>query len=239
MSTTINGQLSISMLIESILLESHSLIVQTNTDGVTIRVRRDELEHVLTICRNWEKTTKLMLEYNYYKMMVIVDVSTYLAQYEDGSVKLKNDFEIDKEIYKNPSMRIVPIALREYFVNNTPVEETIRNHRDIYDFCLMARVNKNFDLFYKYIENHEVKVRKLSKTLRYYASKRGGTLYKRKINDENASILSINVGQPVTLFNQYQEKDWELYNIDYKFYINECMKIINKIEPPYTQLTLF
>ena len=69
--------------------------------------------------------------------MAIVDVSTYIAVYEDGSIKHKSDFEIDKELHKNPSMRIVPIALEKYFVEGIPVEETIKNHKDIFDFCLM------------------------------------------------------------------------------------------------------
>ena len=83
-------------------------------DGLTFHVLRSELETVLDICKTWEKTTKLMLEYSYYKMMAIVDVSTYLAVYENGDIKHKSDFEIDKELHKNPSMRIVPIALERY-----------------------------------------------------------------------------------------------------------------------------
>lgn len=178
-----------------------------------------------------------MLEYNYYKMMAIMDVSTYLAVYENGDIKHKSDFEIDKELHKNPSMRIVPIALEKYFVENIPVEKTIKEHTDIYDFCLMTRCPKKFDLYYYHVSNGKIVKDKLSKTTRYFASNRGGTLF--KLNNETDALTGILVGQHVTLFNKYYEVPIEQYDIDYDFYINECNKIIEKIEPKQEQLTLF
>ena len=178
-----------------------------------------------------------MLEYSYYKMMAIVDVSTYLAVYENGEVKHKSDFEIDKELHKNPSMRIVPIALEKYFIDNIPVEKTIKEHTDIYDFCLMTRCPKKFDLYYYHLAGNQIVKDKLSKTTRYFASKSGGTLF--KLNNESGSSTGILVGQYVTLFNRYYELPIDQYNIDYNFYINECKKIIEKIEPKQEQLTLF
>ena len=237
MRTTINGQLLLTMLIEDILLNTKALLLQGNTDGATLYLNRDELDTCLNICKNWEEKTKLMLEYSYYKMMAIVDVSTYIAVYENGEIKHKSDFEIDKELHKNPSMRIVPIALEKYFVENIPVEKTIKEHTDIYDFCLMTRCSKKFDLYYYYIKNGQICKDKLSKTTRYYASNKGGTLF--KLNNETNSETGILVGQYVTLFNKYYKLPFEQYNIDYDFYINECNKIIDKIEIKSKQLTLF
>lgn len=237
MRTTINGQLLLTMLIENILLNTDALLLQGNTDGATFYIARSQLDTCLKICSDWEKATKLMLEYSYYKMMAIVDVSTYLAVYENGDIKHKSDFEIDKELHKNPSMRIVPIALEKYFVENIPVEKTIKEHTDIYDFCLMTRCPKKFDLYYYHVSNGKIVKDKLSKTTRYFASNRGGTLF--KLNNETDALTGILVGQHVTLFNKYYEVPIEQYDIDYDFYINECNKIIEKIEPKQEQLTLF
>lgn len=237
MRTTINGQLLLSMLIEDILINTTATLLQGNTDGATIYIKRSELDRCLEICRNWENKTRLMLEYSYYKMMAIVDVSTYIAVYENGDIKHKSDFEIDKELHKNPSMRIVPIALERYFVENIPVEETIKNHEDIYDFCLMTRCPKKFDLYYYSVKDGQICVDKLSKTTRYFASKRGGTLF--KLNNETGGKTGVLIGQYVTLFNKYVTKPFNEYNIDYDFYINECNKIIEKIEPKQEQLSLF
>ena len=198
---------------------------------------RSELETVLSVCKNWEKQTKLMLEYSYYTLMAIRDVSTYLAVYEDGSIKHKNAFEIDKEIYKNPSMRIVPIALEKYFVHGIPIADTIKNHRDIFDFCLMTRCTKHFDPYYHTIEKGQIIKRKLSKTVRYFASKKGGFLFKKEVN--TGKLTGVLTGQTITLFNKKYDVPFEEYNIDYLYYIKECNKIIEAITPSVEQLSLF
>ena len=46
------------------------------------------------------------------------------------------------------SMKIVPIAIKEYYINNTPIEQTIRNHTNIYDFCLRLKVNSAATLLF-------------------------------------------------------------------------------------------
>ena len=237
MKTTLNGQLLLTMLFEEIYTNSKSILLQGNTDGLSFKVLRSELDKVLEICQNWEKKTKLMLEYSYYKMMAIRDVSTYLAVYENGDIKHKNAFEIDKEIYKNPSMRIVPIALEKYFIDNIPVADTIKNHRDILDFCLMTRCTKQFDPYYHAIEKGQIIKRKLSKTVRYFASKKGGFLFKKEVN--TGKLTGILIGQTITLFNKKYDVPFEEYNIDYSFYIKECNKIIEAIVPSTEQLSLF
>ena len=241
MTTTINGQLLLSMLLEEILMKTSSELMQGNTDGLTFYIKRSEHDLCKEICTNWEKKTKLMLEYSYYKLMAIMNVSTYIAVYENGDIKHKNAFEIDKELYKNPSMRIVPIALEQYFINNTPVEETIKNHHDIYDFCLMVRCNKKTDLYAQKITKlGNIAETKLSQTLRYFASKNGSILY--KLDRESNRKTSVLARQYITTFNDYYEVDnWENYNIDYDFYINECNKIIYEIEHKNNdaQLSLF
>ena len=53
----------------------------------------------------------------------------------------------------------------------------------------------------------------------------------------NNRMSGVNVGYSVTLFNKYELKNLEDYNIDYNFYIAEARKIINAVED--LQLTLF
>lgn len=154
--------------------------------------------------------------------------------YENGDVKLKGCFEIDKEYHKDPSMRIVPIALKAYFVDGIPIEETIRNHKDIFDFCLRLKTNSSCTGIYKYLENGEIKELELPRTTRYYISTNGGPIVK-KFSD--GRITGVNVGFNTTLFNTFIEKDFSEYNINYRFYIQEARKIIDAIEDK--QLTLW
>ena len=71
-------------------------------------------------------------------------------------MKLKGCFEIDKEFHKDPSMKIVPIALYEYFINGISIEQTIKNHKNIYDFCLRLKINRNSSAYYYIIENGQL-----------------------------------------------------------------------------------
>lgn len=49
-------------------------------------------------------------------------------------------------------MPIVAKAVFEYFTNNIPVMETLRNHKDILDFCKTQNVGKQFDVVYDKIQ---------------------------------------------------------------------------------------
>lgn len=157
-----------------------------------------------------------------------------MAVYEDGSTKLKGCFEIDKEYHKDPSMRIVPIALKEYFVNGTPIEQTINNHTDIFDFCLRLKTNVKSTPYFRYIHNNEIVNQKLDRTTRYYVSNSGGIINKEFDATRSSGV---NIGYTVTLFNKYIEKPIKDYNINYNFYISEAYKIKNAVDNG--QLSLF
>ena len=103
-------------------------------------------------------------------------------------------------------------------------------------FCLRLRINSQFEGQYHTITPQmEKKIDKLSKNTRYYISNRGGSLY--KCRPENGKLLGVSVGFITTLFNKYEEKEMNDYDINYRFYNSEANKIINIIESK--QLTLF
>jgi hypothetical protein len=186
----------------------------------------------------------LVIEEVLYSKMIIKDVNNYIAIYDDHTsenphLKLKGCFEIDKEYYKDPSMRIVPIALKEYFVNGVPIRDTILNHKDIYDFCLRLKTNSKSIPIYTYVDSKTKKVcnKILDRTTRYYISNKGGYLCKQF--KENNNKVGVNIGYTATLFNKFVEKDnFKDYNINYQFYIAEAMKIVDAIVEKNT-LSLF
>ena len=235
MKTTISGQILISMWVERLVTSSPSLqIIQVNTDGVTIRVLREDYQKCIDSTEQLMLETGMSYEANEYTKMVVMDVNNYISQYTDEKCKYKGLFEIDKELHKDPSMRIIPIALSNYFIKGISVSDTILNHKNIYDFCLRLKTNKGWEAQYHYYDDG-VKVKTLSKNTRYYISKHGGALYKKNIDDGRMS--GVNVGEVVIVFNKYIEKEMSEYDINYQFYIKECLKIINQIEDK--QLTLF
>jgi len=236
MKTTVSGQILISMWVERLVEASPSCkIIQINTDGVTIKVLRSDYDKCIKVTEQLMSETKMSYESNEYSAMVIEDVNNYAAKYVSGGYKYKGLFEIDKELHKDPSMRIVPIALSNYFFEGIPIMDTLKNHTNIYDFCLRLKVNKGWKALYKFIKESSLYTKILSKNTRYYISNSGGALYKKNINDDR--ITGVNVGYVTTIFNDYEEKPMNEYNINYKFYLSECRKIIDSIENK--QLTLF
>jgi len=85
-----------------------------------------------------------------------------------------------------------------------------------------------------FLEDNEEKIQKQQKNVRYYISKTGAVFVKYYTKGTSEFI---NKAYTVTIFNNYIEKQFSEYNIDYSFYINECRKIIDVIEDK--QLSLF
>lgn len=54
----------------------------------------------------------------------------------------------------------------------------------------------------------------------------------------NATMQHVNVGNAVILFNNYEEKSWKDYNVNYNYYIASTQKIIDEIAN-FNQLVLF
>ena len=239
MATTVNGQLLLTMLSERLVDNiKNATVLQINTDGVTLKIPRDQQEVYYNICKEWEKDTMLELEYVNYSKMIIRDVNNYIAVKEDGKCKYKGAFEIDKVVgaepayHKDNSFRIVPIAISNYFTKGISIEETILNHKDIYDFCGRQKFGRDSYGEIVFIDGMVKIVQKQQHNVRYYISKSGKTFVKQY---HKGSTEIINKGFQVEIFNKFEEK--EDYNIDYSFYIKECNKIIDTIEDK--QLTLF
>ncbi len=244
MATTINGQLLLTMLCEKLVNTIPELtMLQVNTDGITVKIPKKWQDVYYNICKAWENCTKLSLEYNYYDKMVIQDVNNYTAVTDKGKIKNKGCFEVDKMVgnehayHKDNSFRIIPLAIQEYFVNNIPIEQTIKDHKDIYDFCGRQKFKgkdygKIHELSYDEANNPVDISIKQQKNVRYYISNIGHTFHKYYAKGDSEVI---NKGYSVTIFNKFEEK--ENYDINYSFYIKECNKIIENIESK--QLILF
>lgn len=290
MTITINGQLSLVMLAEQIVDLFDCTMLQINTDGLTIKMKRKDVKRFYRLCEEWEKETNLILEYAEYEKMIIRDVNNYIAVYnwnevdektynnnlkenksdiilkkENGkfymkNLKLKGCFEIDRDWHKNHSMKIVPIALKKYFVDSIPVEDVISNCNDIFKFCKGVKSKgKNALELHSRDEYGNLIREPLQKTNRYYVSKEGKTLmkimpplekltytekYKQTVNPNQVDLFdfvedirvdperesNVESGYKVTVFNNYVEKPIEDYGIDYEYYIDEAYKIINVIE---------
>ena len=233
MKITINGQLMLAMLSER-LTDAGMKVDSVNTDGVTAIIKKKDLNKYYTVCKEWEKHTELSLSYDRYYKVFRKDVNSYIAWYADmetgkplydknkrAIIKEKGFMLTEIKMGKGFDKPVVKKALREYFVYGKDIEEYIRNHDNIYDFCMMQKMDKKFTA----LHGDEV----LQRTNRFYASDSSSAPYLYKVDaDMNRGHLLKDSG--VIVFNDYEKKKMEEYNINYKYYINEARKIIYTIE---------
>jgi hypothetical protein len=131
---------------------------------------------------------------------------------------------------------VISKALYHYFVNGTAIESTIYNEKDIYSFCIAKKVDDKFVNEFHTLENNLHKIEELQRSVRFYVSTNGGTLY--KVDRQNNKYINYCVNRKVTILNNNLiQKDIKDYNIDYGYYIKEANKIIDEIINP--QLSLF
>lgn len=255
LSTTINGQLSLSMLIEQLLKIEGLSVIQINTDGVTVNCPIEKEKQYYNVCKKWEEKVNLTLEYVNYRAMHIRDVNNYIAVYADGSIKTKGCFEIDPDFHKNSSQRIVPIAMANYYVNGISVRKTIENHLSNEDYTIGPSTIKNYGIFdfcigrkaststYVFTEEGKENIELNDKVIRFYVAKNKGRLYKRYVKGKRVGgIEKVVSGWNSQLYMDHIEQ--ENYNVNFEYYINEATKIIkniksNKISKNINQLSLF
>jgi len=229
MFTTITGELSLMMLIEK--YETNGInIISANTDGVTIKIKKELIPLMHEINEWWCDVTQYELERTDYSKIIFSTVNDYLAIKTDGEIKKKGDFLTDFELHKNKSGRIINIALEQFYVQGIPVDTTIRNHTNLYDFCLRQKASRDFH--YEGINRQTGEKEIYDKLIRYYISNSGVKLLKMK-NEEcqtnAAKISQVEAGEWLATVCNYLPKDSAVLDVNYEYYIEKANRIINKI----------
>ena len=136
------GQLFLLDLIEH--LENDSEIIQSNTDGILIKVNPKKFEKIDDIAYEWEKRTGLNLTFDQYKEVFQKDVNNYLLVDLDNEVKAKGAYvkELNSLDYDLP---IINKALRNYMIDKTPIEETILSCNKLYEFQMVTKISSKYD----------------------------------------------------------------------------------------------
>lgn len=249
MQIRINGQLLLLMLAEK-LTQIGCRIVQANTDGLFVLLKKDVYSKVNSICREWEQLTKLTLEEDRFKAMYQYAINDYFAITEDNKVKEKGMFITTVKLGKGLTPKIIPKAVISFFKDGISVEDTIKNCTDIRDFLMSEKTGKQWHV--EYINEEQ------QRTNRFYASTNGGYLWKwkdtghkegeiitytepyvgeRKYKASARQYQNMLTASGVTLLNKFDNKPIEERKINYRYYIMEAYKIIRDLKP--LQLSLW
>ena len=241
MQVRINGQLLLLMLAER-LLDLGCKLYQINTDGILYKIKKTKYEELQQVLKEWEELTKLTLETEQFTSFYQLAINDYFGVDPNGNIKKKGFFLTNVELGKGLSPKIIPEAIINYFVHNIPIEDTIKSCRDIRKFLQAEKTGKQWTVEY----NEQVQQR----TNRFYVSNSGYYLWKWKLDDTGKkSYQNMLKGYGVRLHNRfYSDEDlqWKysqgetfqsIYDINYQYYITQCIKVIEQLKPK--QLNLF
>lgn len=158
----IYGQLFLLDLIE--IIEPHCEIIQSNTDGILVKLNSaDDYYKLDDLCYEWEKRTRLKLEFEEYVKVFQKDVNNYILVDEKGDYTSVGGY-VKKLNPLDNDLPIVNKALINYFLKGISLEETINNCDDLMMFQQIDRISSKFSY-----AMHGSKVLK-ERTIRSFAS---------------------------------------------------------------------
>lgn len=184
------GQLLLLDLIEK--LEPHCQLIQSNTDGILIRMPDGMnpdawYEKIDDLAYEWEKRTGLILEFDEYVKVFQKDVNNYIVISADGKYKSKGAYVKKLSDLDYGDFPIVNKALVEYMVKGIPVEQTINGCDVLKEFQMVTKIGGKY--------KHLIHGRQIlnEKCVRVFASLRD--------RDGDLKKVSVRTGKPEKVAN--------------------------------------
>lgn len=227
-SVCITGQLFLMELAQHLYADIPGLkIVQLNTDGIMVECDKADLDKLNEICDEWQARTGFELEEDSVVKIAQKDVNNYVEVQPGGKAKAKGGYLV-KGISTvgafniNNSCCIVATALKEYFVNGTPVEDTISQCDDIFQFQIVAKAGAKYKEAYHVVGDVKEPVQKVN---RVYATAdtKYGKLFKVKAEDDSTAKIEM-LPEHCIIDNDNQ---LSISDVDKTFYIEMAKKRVN------------
>lgn len=137
------GQLLLLDLIEQ--LEPWCEIIQSNTDGILIKMRHfDDYDLIDDIVYEWEQRTRLTMEFDEYSKVFQKDVNNYVIVDTEGKHKSKGAY-VKKLGRLDYDLPIVNKAMVDFMTKGIPVEKTIRSCNDLKEFQQVKKISRKYD----------------------------------------------------------------------------------------------
>ena len=214
----IGGQLLLLDLIEK--LEGHCDLIQSNTDGILVKLRGNR-EQVVDICKEWMARTRMVLEFDDYVKVIQRDVNNYIIVAADGSYKSKG-IVVKKQNSLDYDTPILNEAVVNYFVKGIPVEQTINDCNELIKFQRIVKVSRKYDYA---MHGDEIKS---ERTFRVFASTR----------ESDGGIFKVKNGKNPEKFANTSEHcfidNWDVNGVevpdylDRQFYIDMATRHVNQ-----------
>lgn len=200
----INGQLLLLKLAEMLILATNCRIIQYNTDGIVVLIKKDQLKKANTTIKEFESFSKLSMEGEEFEAFYQYAINDYIAVHKGYAethdpklIKTKGLFINTVSLGKGMAPKIIAECLIQYFVNKIPVEKTLKECDDIRKFLTYQKVKKEFSVEY----NGKL----LTHINRYYMSTNGYRIKRCVVNPQTGirtNYADLCATSGVTLFNE-------------------------------------
>lgn len=215
----ISGQVLLVDLLEK--LDGKCQLCQSNTDGIIVKLHENR-DEIVSICKEWEIRTGMMLEYHSCTKLIQKDVNNYILIFENGKIERKGAYvkELNDLDYDLP---IVNKAVVDYLVNGTSVEATVLNCNKLREFQKVVKVSRS----YKFAMHNGKKLQE--KTFRVFASINSSDTKIGKCKAEGATIEKFaNTPDHCFIENGNVENTACPWHLDKQWYINLANKRVSE-----------
>ena len=213
----IHGQLLLLDLMEK--LEPYAEIIQSNTDGILIKMPEGQNEErwfnlIDDIVYEWEQRTGLTMEFDEYRKVFQKDVNNYIVVAPDGKYKSKGAY-VKKQHSLDYDLPIVNKAMVDYMVYDIPVKKTIDECNDLIMFQKIVKLSGKF--------KHTIHNGKIlsEKCFRVFASTRNSDTYIGKQKTDGATIEKFaNTPEHCFIVNDDVKNATVGWRLDKEWYVN-------------------
>lgn len=128
------------------------------------------------------------------------------------------------DLSKGYDMPVVAQAVVNYFLYDKPVLESLYDCKNILDFCKTQNVGRQFHVEYT-VHNNTIE---MQRNVRFYVSNKGGII--EKVHTQEKTRNNLCAGYSVTILNTLDDTPIAYRNINYNYYYQEALKIIDPIK---------
>lgn len=235
--TCIFGQMFILDLIDK--LESYCRLLQTNTDGIFVLCKNEEMKNkVIEITNSVGERLRMKFEIDEYVKIIQKDVNNYIAVKKNGELECKGAMVKENKPIDN-DLPILNDAVRNYLAYGKSIEETINKCNELIKFQKVIKLSTKYKEVWcgtsiqNKLSDGTTKVTSINgkllsgKVHRVFAStkKTDGSIYKLKVEKGVKSYEKF-ANTPDNLFIDNEDihnKKIPEY-LDREYYINEAKK---------------
>lgn len=170
-SVCISNQLAMSQLIVMLSKQCGTIdFININTDGIMFEIDKAEDALASQIVEDWSRITRFEMERDDFAKVIQKDVNNYIGILTSGKMKTKGGYVslYNGGSFKSNSLVIIDKAVVDYLIKDIPVETTIGEATNIFDFQMIAKTGGTYDHAEHYIDGAPVRIQNVN---RIYASK--------------------------------------------------------------------